>query len=420
MPATCACRDWTPLLHANVCLLRWILFWELCNRFPFGLLIWWDLSAVSLGVVRQGIKNSPWLLMLAFKNICQSKAEIYLEDKAVIKAKTLAVWRKPGVSLASPPASTGMQPVSPQTCCDRDCAGFGVTSPTQHKLLLLLCPPVLRQWEREDQCPQAPNSVAFDSKIWEVSWLAWPVPSCVPASCAWREGMGLWGRICTTDSSSVVQGIWNDVSAGVDAVSALQGHSPGGSWLCLWLLISLLLSGCQEEGVCQASPSPQLRFLFEFCWKCGRGRSEWGSPELHWCTQLTLLPVGNGQGVCPPSVEQQMEAEGQGLLKCHWVHRLGSLIYPDSKKKLLGGFASAGPAPRGADSAWGKSKAWVNGLHNWSLQELTLFSKCNWCCGVWNNTLLIYGWEQLTEQGASYTQTLWVIYFLFTFLCARI
>lgn len=159
MPAACACRDWTPLLHANICLLRWILFWELCNRFPFGLLVWWDLSAVSSSVVRQGIKNSPWLLMLAFKNICQSKAEMYLEDKAVIKAKILAVWRKPGVSLACPPAQAGMQPVAPQTCCHGNCAGLGVTSPTQHKLALLLCHPVLQQWGREDWWPQAQTRV---------------------------------------------------------------------------------------------------------------------------------------------------------------------------------------------------------------------------------------------------------------------
>lgn len=90
------------------------------------------------------------------------------------------------------------------------------------------------------------------------------------------RGVGLWGSVCTTDSSSPVQGMQDDVSAGVGAVSALQGQHRGAG--CAWgyrsLLAVIWMSG-------RGSPSPQLRFLFEFCGKCGKGRTEWGSPGLH-------------------------------------------------------------------------------------------------------------------------------------------
>lgn len=39
--------------------------------------------------------------------------------------------------------------------------------------------------------------------------------------------------------------------------------------------------------------------------------------------------------VCHPSVGQQLKAEGWWLLKFHWVDRLCSLIYPNSKKKII-------------------------------------------------------------------------------------
>lgn len=181
MPAACACRDWTPLLHANVCLLRWILVWELHNRFPFGLLTWWDPSAVRSGVSRQGFKNLLWLLMLADKSICQSKAEMYLERKAVIKAKLLAVWRN----------------FSCMSFClgrDGDCAGLGVTTPTQHRLALLLCH--LRHWTSWLLTAKLQNSGG------ELKGMA--SASGVPAS--WAEGLGLWGRICTTEALVLSRG----------------------------------------------------------------------------------------------------------------------------------------------------------------------------------------------------------------------
>lgn len=334
MPAACACRDWTPLLHANVCLLRWILFWELCNRFPFGLLVWWDLSAVSSSVVRQGIKNSPWLLMLAFKNICQSKAEMYLEDKAVIKAKILAVWRKPGVSLACPPAQAGMQPVAPQTCCHGSCAGLGVTSPTQHKLALLLCHPVLRQWEREDWWPQA-QTRAFWLQNLGGELMGRASAQLYASQLCLSRGVGLWGSVCSTDSSSPVQGIQDEASAGVGAVSALQGHSPRGSWLCLGGSIS----PCCPLDVGKREPFPSAEVFVWVLWEMWE-RKDWvGQSWITLVQSADFIAHWKWARVSVPHLwNNSWRQRGKDFQNV--TELIGyAPSSPQQQKKILGGFA---------------------------------------------------------------------------------